>query len=92
MEHTHKFKFSNGDKVKEIITGQEGTITGTCFYLTGCNQYLIVRPHPNDEAPISSWYDEGRLELVEDNVVEEKEVQGEDPGCDIPPPIGIREA
>lgn len=86
-----EFKFSNGDRVKEKISGFTGTITGTCFYLTGCNQYLITAA-PKDEfsEPVGLWYDEGRLDLVKELVVTAAEVEGEDPGCDIPPTIGQR--
>ncbi len=59
---TKKFKFSNGDKVKEKITGFTGTIIGTCFYLTGCNQYLIMpKCKETHKKPDGHWFDEERL-------------------------------
>ena len=60
-----KFKFSPGDEVKEIITGFKGIITGIAFYITGCNQYLIVaKPKNNTEEAKGVWYDQDRIELV----------------------------
>lgn len=71
METKKTFKFSNGDKVKETVTGFTGTITGTCFYLTGCDQYLVADEQiDRTKEPISKWYDEQRLELVESKAVE----------------------
>ena len=87
---TKEFKFENGDKVKETITGFVGTITGTCFYLTGCNQYLVV-PKCKDEFTNAEgvWYDEGRLEYLE-TVVKAEDVKAVGDGCDTTPPIGTR--
>ena len=89
-----EFKFENGQSVKEKITGFKGIITGTCYYLTGCNQYLITAKQVNEsKEPIALWYDEGRLELIEDGVtVKAEEVVGEELGCDIAPTIGKRGA
>ena len=86
-----EFKFQNGDKVTEIVTGFTGTITGTCFYLTGCSQYLVV-PKCKDEFTKAegTWYDEGRLEIVEEQGVPEQEVKAEYKGCDMSPDIGMR--
>lgn len=65
---TKKFKFKNGQTVREKITGYAGTITGTCFYLTGCNQYLITAKSKNSTTPARTvWYDEDRLEEITEN-------------------------
>ena len=62
---TKTFEFSNGDVVREKITGFTGTITGTAFYLTGCNSYLVTaKPKDEFSEPNAIWYDEGRLELI----------------------------
>ena len=87
---TKEFKFANGDEVVEKITGFKGVITGTCFYLTGCNQYLITaKCERQDKEPIALWYDEGRLDLIE-NKFTEKDVKSADNGCDIAPNVGRR--
>lgn len=88
---TKNFKFTNGDSVREKITGFSGIITGTCFYLTGCNQYLITaKPKDEFSEPIALWYDEGRIELLEKNYVSENDVSSEADGFDIIPNKGKR--
>lgn len=88
-----EFKFSNGDEVVEKITGFKGTITGTCFYLTGCNQYLITAKIKDEfSEPKAIWYDEGRLELINKNSISESDVKAKDNGCDLLPNIGMRGA
>jgi len=89
---TKEFKFENGDAVLEKITGFTGTITGTCFYLTGCNQYLVTAKAQNHKEPISLWYDEGRLELVKSQSTTEEDIKAVGNGCDILPTIGKRGA
>lgn len=79
----HEFGFSNGDEVKETVTGFEGIITGSVIYLTGCNQYLVAaKAKDNFTEPISNWYDEGRLTLLESKKIESKDVKGKKNGCD----------
>jgi len=78
-----EFRYGNGDEVKEKVTGFTGVITGTAFYITGCNQYLVVgKAKDIHSEAVSSWYDEGRLELVKSNKVSVNEVSSDDPGCD----------
>jgi len=36
-----KGKFKNGDKVRDKISGLEGTITCVAFYMNGCIRYSI---------------------------------------------------
>ena len=91
--YTRQFKFENGDKVSEKITGFEGIITGTCFYITGCNQYLVTGKVTEKQAePPALWYDEGRLKLIAAKEVTVESVESEDPGCDMVPTMGKRGA
>lgn len=88
--YTKEFKFKNGDEVIEKITGFKGTITGSVFYLTGCNQYLVTAKCEREgKEPIALWYDEGRLEYVS-TVVTEEDVKAESNGCDILPNKGTK--
>ncbi len=67
---TKEFKFENGDRVKDVITGQEGTITGTCFYITGCDQYLVTsKQSDKSKEAYSCWRDEARLELIKSRAI-----------------------
>ena len=87
MKHKHEYLFSNGDLVKEKITGFEGTITGSVHYLTGCNQYLIV-PKCENPSKVSQgeWYDEGRLELINNDNIKASDVEEKKNGADKAPP------
>lgn len=88
---TKEFLFTNGDQVVEKISGFKGVITGTAYYLTGCNQYCVTAKGKNDRTePQNLWFDEGRLELKKKKKVKEKEVEADDNGCDVPPPMGKR--
>lgn len=74
---TKTFEFSNGDVVREKITGFTGTITGTAFYLTSCNSYLVTaKPKDEFSEPNAIWYDEGRLELIEKQQIYRKRRRG----------------
>lgn len=65
-----KFKFSNGDRLKDVITFYEGIVTGAACYITGCNQYLITAM-PKDKFSDAErvWIDEGRLVLMQSQAV-----------------------
>ena len=85
MQSTVNFKFSNGDKVREVVSGLEGIITGSVSYLTGCNQHLVtLSPKDSYSEPTLIWYDDSRLELIKDQKVK-IEIDG-DPGFDIQAP------
>lgn len=60
----------NGDKVRDIITGLEGIVTGTADYLTGCKQLLVNPQQVKDgETVPGSWLDIDRLHVLEPNAV-----------------------
>ena len=87
---TKTFKFENGDSVMETITGFKGTITGTCFYLTGCNQYLVTARAKNEYTGAKAlWYDESRLKFI-DKLICPHDMDGDEKGCDIVPNEGMR--
>lgn len=77
-----KFKFNHGDFVREKVSGFEGIVTGTAFYITGCNQYLIVAKSVDNAEATSLWFDEGRIQLKQKNVITIDEVMEEKNGCD----------
>lgn len=58
--------FEFGDKVKDTITGFEGTVTGYTLFITGCAQYSVQpRIKTDGDFVEGRWIDEDRLELVE---------------------------
>ncbi len=52
-----------GDKVKDSITGFEGTAVAKCDYLYGCKQFQ-VEGVDHDKQPKSWWFDFQRLKKV----------------------------
>lgn len=60
------FKIEMGVKVRDIINGFEGVVTGRAEYVTGCNQYIVCPTGLDKDGKMrdSSWFDEGRLEVV----------------------------
>jgi len=62
---TTTWKFKQGEKVKDSVTGFKGAITARIEYLNGCIQYC-VEPKVGKEMKMGKhhWIDEGQLELV----------------------------
>ncbi len=61
-----KEKFSNGDLLRDKVTGIEGIVSVVAFYATGCIHYGIQpqKVLENGTMPDWTWLDESRLELV----------------------------
>lgn len=56
-----------GSKVKDSITGLTGIATSRTEYLYGCVHIGVTPTELKDGKPIeSSWFDEQRIELVEE--------------------------
>jgi len=60
------FKFELGAKVKDVIDGFEGVITGRTEYMTGCVQYCVMpdKMDKDNKKLEGHWLDEGRLVLI----------------------------
>ena len=59
----HKFKFGNGQYLKDKITGFTGMVIARYNYITGCDQYNLQPKVKDDGTPQDSkYFDEGRLE------------------------------
>lgn len=62
------FKFKNGQKVRDIISGVEGIIDSAAIWINGCKRYS-VQPKANENVrPDSWWMDEEQLELIDEGV------------------------
>ena len=59
-------KLKLGQKVKDVITGFEGIVTGRCEYLTGCNRVLVLAQAKDGKAGEGSWLDEDRCEVLDE--------------------------
>jgi hypothetical protein len=83
MSKTIKF----GTKVREKITGFVGVTTGKASYITGCDQYLVQPPIGDNNAFVDGrWFDEGRLEIVQEETISASDVTADANGCDIQAP------
>lgn len=80
-------KLEFGLKVRDKITGFEGTVDGHCVYMTGCSQWRVL-PVVDKEGKMQNghWIDEDRLEEVVGKPVT---VTVEHPSgpVDCPPPL-----
>lgn len=56
-----------GRTYRDMVTGFTGVAVGHVEYLTGCNQTLL-QPKCDDSTkrPAGEWFDDQRLELVDD--------------------------
>jgi len=56
----------NGDRVRDMVSGLEGIITGETKYLNGCVRF-IVQPKINKDGkvPESEWVDSQQIEILE---------------------------
>ena len=60
------FKFANGDKVKDRISGYVGVITGRTEWLNGCVRYCVQAASLDSGKVIpSETFDEEQLELID---------------------------
>lgn len=57
-----------GDKVKDIISGFTGIVTGKAQYMTGCNQTLVSQQDSAAKAE-AAWFDDSRLKVVKQSAV-----------------------
>lgn len=82
-----EFKFSNGDRVEEKISGFKGIVTGSVSYITGCNQHLVTAKSKDENSDSERvWFDEGRLSLLEKEVIKPVDVEGAKKGSDLSAP------
>lgn len=55
-----------GDKVKDRVTGYEGTAVGYSEYLNGCVRVMVQSPvNDKGEIPTVEWIDEGQVFVTE---------------------------
>lgn len=68
-----------GQKAKDKITGFEGILIAKVTYLYGCDQYGIAPEVRDGKIGDTTYFDEGRIEVIGQGVAPE-EVQVEKPG------------
>jgi len=61
---------TNGDKVRDKITGFEGVVICISFWLNGCVQINVLSAERDkDGKEVSDWFDQGRIELIKEGVI-----------------------
>ncbi|TIL34283.1 hypothetical protein [Mesorhizobium sp.] len=80
-------KVQLGMRVRDVITGFEGRVTGRAEYITGCNQ-VLASPTVGEkgEHRDGHWFDEQRAEILDNGEAITLD-NGATPGCDKPAPI-----
>lgn len=65
-----EFKFSNGEEVKDIVSGFTGIIDCVSLWLNGCRRYSVQpkMKKGGTEKPDALWIDEESLEKISDGV------------------------
>ena len=64
-----------GDRVKDIITGATGVVTGRGDFLCGCVRFMVQDETLDKDGKVreSHWFDEGQLEVVKAGVIKRPE-------------------
>lgn len=64
------FKYSNGEEVKDIVSGFTGIIDCCSLWLNGCRRYSVQPKMKKGDTtrPESLWIDEETLEKVSDGI------------------------
>ena len=67
---------------RDKVTDFEGVITATAKHLYGCDTYLLTpKVNKDGKREDSCWFDEGRVEIVNE-AVKPEDVKGDKPGGD----------
>lgn len=71
MKNIEKAKFSNGDLLKDAVTGLEGIVMVVAYYSTGCIHYGLQDQIIKKDGTLNdwAWLDGSRLSLVKKNAV-----------------------
>ncbi len=66
-----KFKYENGDVLRDKVTGFTGVVMVRAEYSTGCIHFGIASNELKNGEPLDwHWFDQSRLELLESSVVQ----------------------
>jgi len=69
-----------GRKVKDLVTGFTGIVTGKAIYLNGCTQYLVETKVNKDGELKWKWFDENQLKDLGPGIKISKSKKGKPPG------------
>ncbi len=67
--NTIDYKFALGNRVRNRVDGFAGVVTGICYYINGCLQYLVKPSLDKDGKHVEGlWLDEQTLELFGESI------------------------
>lgn len=68
--YTANFKFKNGQKVEDLVSGVVGIINCSSFWLNGCVRYSIQpkAKEGDNVMPEPWWVDEEQIKLIDEGV------------------------
>lgn len=71
MSKKAKFKWDNGDLLRDEVTGLEGIVMVRAEYSTGCHHYGLLPRTLNEKGEVKEWHwlDASRLLKVETSAV-----------------------
>jgi len=71
MSNKVKFKYANGDILRDIVSGYTGVVMVQAYYSTGCKHYGIQSQELNSTGEPRDWHwlDESRVELIQEKEV-----------------------
>ena len=75
-----------GDRVRDSITGFEGTVTAKCEYLNGCIQFCVKPNKLSAEGKMidGEFIDEEQLEVISSTEEKQKKAENGGPMPDTP--------
>ena len=63
-------KVELGDRVKDVISGQEGIVYGISDFLYGCRRVAVSPEETKDSNPVNNfWVDEPQLKVLQKEAV-----------------------
>lgn len=65
----HVREIQNGDRVKDKVTGFEGTVVGVADYISGCRQCCVAPEARGGKFEESHWFDDDRLSVTTEQAV-----------------------
>lgn len=57
-----------GSKVKDLVTGFEGIVTGRCEYINGCIQFCVRPKSKGGSMPDGQWIDWQQLKVLGEGI------------------------
>lgn len=76
-----------GDEAEDTYSGFKGIVTARAVYINGCIQYLLRARSKENGEPVQMWFDEGELEVVNEEKHVKPKVEKRTGGPQFTPPL-----